>query len=471
MSCTGGICAPTAKDAVLNAGDLETLLASGNVTVTTTGAGVEAQNIDLRVPLSWSSTAALSLAAHDSVTINRSIAISGSGGLSLSTGSGQNDSLSLGRAAHVTFANLASALTIDGVPYTLENNIKSLAGAIAANPGGAYALAGDYDATQDGVYSSVPIPTVFGGTFEGLGNSISHLSIDDSMDGNVGLFAQTGSENSTAALRDLRLRNVHVAGNVSQGVNVGGLVGLDGGAVINCYVSGKIMSDSTAQGVNVGGLVGANGGIGSITNSFSAANVTASRAAYGFAGGLVGASYGQILNSGASGSVSGITAGGLVGALTGYFYTENSFATGDVSGIAAGGFVGVGGLVDNSYATGNVSATTIGGGFLGAPQLSIFVESYSTGKVNVAVRKNAGGFAGGNGGMIGPTFFHDYWDTETSGLRKHGEGQVKDAPGLKGLTTAQLQSGLPAHFDPTVWAENPAINNGLPYLIANPPPK
>ena len=42
-------------------------------------------------------------------------------------------------------------------------------------------------------------------------------------------------------------------------------------------------------------------------------------------------------------------------------------------------------------------------------------------------------------------------------------------PGITGLTTAQLQSGLPAGFDPSIWAESPNINGGLPYLITNPP--
>jgi hypothetical protein len=63
----------------------------------------------------------------------------------------------------------------------------------------------------------------------------------------------------------------------------------------------------------------------------------------------------------------------------------------------------------------------------------------------------------------------DYWDTTTSGtLRGDNYGS---SPGLTGLSTVQLQSGLPAGFDSTIWAENPRINNGFPYLIANPPPK
>jgi hypothetical protein len=48
MTCAGGVCSPTATDAVLNVQDLEALLASGNATVTTTGAGVQAVNIHAR---------------------------------------------------------------------------------------------------------------------------------------------------------------------------------------------------------------------------------------------------------------------------------------------------------------------------------------------------------------------------------------------------------------------------------------
>jgi hypothetical protein len=42
---------------------------------------------------------------------------------------------------------------------------------------------------------------------------------------------------------------------------------------------------------------------------------------------------------------------------------------------------------------------------------------------------------------------------------------------VTGLTSQQLKSGLPAGFDPCIWAEDKKINNGFPYLIANPPVK
>src|SRR5689334_221156 len=70
MTCSSGVCAPTSADAVLNVTDLESLLASGNVTVTTTGAGVQANDIHIDAGLSWSNSAALALDAYDSVTIH-----------------------------------------------------------------------------------------------------------------------------------------------------------------------------------------------------------------------------------------------------------------------------------------------------------------------------------------------------------------------------------------------------------------
>jgi hypothetical protein len=50
-------------------------------------------------------------------------------------------------------------------------------------------------------------------------------------------------------------------------------------------------------------------------------------------------------------------------------------------------------------------------------------------------------------------------------------GNVPNDLGITGLTDAQLKSGLPAGFDPKIWAVNSKINNGYPYLLANPPPK
>jgi hypothetical protein len=67
------------------------------------------------------------------------------------------------------------------------------------------------------------------------------------------------------------------------------------------------------------------------------------------------------------------------------------------------------------------------------------------------------------------SFSDCYWDTTASGTEQgDGNGEVS---GLTGLTTQQLTAALPAGFDPAIWTEASNINNGLPYLINNPPPK
>jgi len=50
MDCVSGVCTATAQKAVLNVGNLQTMLASGDVTVKT---GALARDIDVDQPLTW----------------------------------------------------------------------------------------------------------------------------------------------------------------------------------------------------------------------------------------------------------------------------------------------------------------------------------------------------------------------------------------------------------------------------------
>jgi hypothetical protein len=135
------------------------------------------------------------------------------------------------------------------------------------------------------------------------------------------------------------------------------------------------------------------------------------------------------------------------------------------------------GSIDSSYAAGSV--TDGNGSFVGGlvgdnAEESTITQSYST-----AALKGAGHHNHDSGGLIGVdnspagSNSSDYWDTSTSRIKnlKQGAGSPKNDPGITGLTTQQLQSGLPRGFDPTVWAVDPKINGGFPYLINNPPRK
>jgi len=257
---------------------------------------------------------------------------------------------------------------------------------------------------------------------------------------------------------------------------VGGLVGLNSGTISN---AGAALTVNSCDECEVGGLVGVNGG------TISASNATGALSAQ-IVGGLAAENpLGTIENSWASTAVTttgtGFSAGGLVSGNDGTI--SQSFATGTVSasatGTLEGGLVGDSGSalnVSNCYATGSVTGKDGArlGGLIGRESFrsttSTLQASYSTGLVT----------GGANGGIVGGFIGLDdiasvtsaYWDTTTSGITNssQGAGSPSNAPGITGLTTTQLQSGLPSGFDPGVWAENPGINNGLPYLIANPPP-
>jgi The GLUG motif len=449
MSCSGGMCAPTATNAVLNVTDLENLLASGNVTVTTTGSGVQANNIHVKATLSPQNMNTLNLDAYQSIRIERHIAVEGSGGVSIATNDGgTGGTLSFGSEGRVSFANVSSPLSINGASYTLVKSIASLASALAANPNGDYALADNYDASQDGTYSGTPINTTVSGIVEGLGNAISNVTVVTTREQLVGGLFHTIDFESTVenlGLDGLKLKMGTFRGGT---MGAGGFALVNDGLLFDDHVSGSISMDShkTESGSLVGGLVGQNDW--NIVDCYSSANVYTDG---GSPGGLVGFSdFGSISGSYATGTVTIVYeanfgyAGGLIASNQGSI--DTSYATGPVTG--EGEAPDVGGLIGVNVATSDTVST-----------------SYSTGQVTKGTFGAAGGFVG----VVDAGGFSDcYWDINTSGQSSGaGGGNIS---GVTGLSSKKLRSGLPQGFDSTVWKEKKSVNNGFPYLVANPPP-
>jgi hypothetical protein len=461
MSCVSGVCTPTAKKAVLNVGDLTTMLGSGNVVVNT-GSGTLAQQVkDIVVSASfnWANASSLTLDAYGSVSVNQPVAVNGSGAVVLTTDDGgTKGALLFGKKGSLSFLGTSNSLTINATPYVLVNSIATLASAVAANPSGAYALADNFEASKDGAYNNSPVPTTLLGTFEGLGNTISHLSIDAEIGyPYVALFTEIGTSGVVDGLRLVHERVVIRNAKAS----AAGLAGENYGTVSRDEVEGAFVGKKTR--CYLAGLVVVNDSV----IIASSANVRISSCS--FDGGLAGGNGGFIETSSASGSINGAEdAGGLSGGNQGEI--SDSFASVDVSAsVIAAGLVAVvdSGSVRNSYATGNVSGgpTAIVGGFAGySAAYSEIKSSYAIGAVSGGASDQVGGFMGLGGEM---TFFNCYWDTTTSGTND-GFGGGNGA-GLTGLTTEQLQAGPPSGFNPAIWAETRKINNGFPYLINNPP--
>jgi hypothetical protein len=302
MTCANGLCAPTAKGAVLNAGDLETLLASGNVEVTTTGSGVQADDIRIDAPLGWSATSTLALDAYESIWVGKPVAVSGEGGLAVTTNDGgSGGTFSFAPKGNVTFANPSSALAIDGTSYTLVTTLPALASAIAANPSGAYALANSYDAEQDSTYTAAPVATTFMGAFEGLGNTISHLKIAGAAPAmNLGLFAEVETSGTIAALR-----LTHMNIKAKRQSNVGAIAALSYGTVSNVFASGKIRAAAGRNGgATIGGGIATNvGALHDVGTSVSVKIGSSVSGTTADVGGLVGANLGTVDGSYASASI------------------------------------------------------------------------------------------------------------------------------------------------------------------------
>jgi hypothetical protein len=445
VTCTGANCVATAPTAVLNIADLRHLLAKNPVV--SVDAAV-ARNMTVDAGLSWTSNASLTLTASGSLIVNKSVTVAGSGAVRV-----QSPQFFFTHKASLSFWDLGSSLIIKGEAYTLVPDIKTLYADTTANPAGRYALANDDDATAEGLYV---IPS-FSGVFNGLGHTISNLRMLGG--GNDAGFILW----NYGLLQNLSLTKAYV----ELGAYMGLLVAENRGVIDRVSVSGEMYTG----GGEAGGLVGLNECVetclpthapasGVVSNSHANVHIIGDAGNLGGAGGLVGQNAGLIRSSYAEGSmlIEGFQflAGGLVG--------QNNYR------------------IENCYSFVHVqtinSLRAYYGGLIALQWYDTAVanSSYAAGKVESA--KKSGGVPAGVVGFqyaydpatASSTYRNLYWDTDTGVHNLHkGVGNARDQLGVTGLSDAQLKSGLPAGFDPTIWGQSPTINQGYPYLLANPP--
>jgi subtilisin family serine protease len=185
----------------------------------------------------------------------------------------------------------------------------------------------------------------------------------------------------------------------------------------------------------------------------------------GAAGGLVGANFGAITQSFATGNVTG-GIGSYVGGLTAFNFGETgapaatvgaisqSYATGAVTGgtnSVVGGLVAEnGGSLDQTYATGLVTAGagSVTGGLVASNNFTLPAGLGGNASIPTGLSTTPG------------TATNSYWDTQTTGQNASAGGSP--------MTTAQLTTGLPAGFSTTAW--NAGGGTNYPALAGQPNP-
>ena len=316
----------------------------------------------------------------------------------------------------------------------------------------------------------------FQGTFDGNNKTITDLYVNHTGGSGrlyVGLFGLT----SHSTIKNLELKNVNISCAVSTDKfylidyiipYVGGLAGLNFGAIINCTISGVTTVNGRCSDIYIGGLVGENYE-GTITNCTASASVTStSTGGYRYAathvGGLVGKNNGAIAFCTASGNVIGANIscmahthiGGLIGYNSKSSTITNCTALGNVESTNTGTDKNnclkayVGGLIGDNFAPitdctalGNVTGVWLGetnqrndrifvGGLVGQNIRSKIDRCYSVGVVYSNYSTYVGGLVGDNakGSVV-----RSFWDTNTSGQATSSGGMGKTTEKMKRWVT------------------------------------
>ncbi len=300
-----------------------------------------------------------------------------------------------------------------------------------------------------------PASLFFSTIFDGNDYVISDLNITNPTGNYVrgaGLF---GAINSTAVLRNIRIRSARINVGENRVNNLGLLVG---------YANGASISDSSAEGEiiastasNIGGLVGA--GVGATVTSSYVADVVLGGRSSGRVGGLVGRGGDATITSSYAAGVSA-SGTGIIGGLVGYgdgATITSSYAIDMALGVGTytteiGGLVGYGedAIIRSSYVVGGYlgeenRAFSVGG-LVGSGTNPNIASSYAA--ISIGGDRGFDDF----GGLVGQGGFSvvsiSYWDNETSGNLVTRMGSNTDG---EGRSTAALQA--PTNDAPGIYAD------------------
>lgn len=268
-------------------------LSSTNIELVST-----AGDLSIGGPLAWGSGNKLTLKSATDINLNGALSATGTGAsVALNAGkdlnlnnmislTGINSDLDLDYGSHssmtsdsqVTLSGVGARFNSNGAGYTVIQNVAQLQD-IDANLNGLYVLG---NKIAGYAFKSIGGESQFTGVFNGLGNTISGLSVTN-LGSNVGLFAS-----SSGSIGNVNLMSMSVSGgNSNLGFSsIGGLVGTNSGTIANVTTTNVNVNAGSRSANVVGGLVGSNLG-GTVEKASTAGSLTGNNYTLSI-GGLVG---------------------------------------------------------------------------------------------------------------------------------------------------------------------------------------
>ena len=324
-------------------------------------------------------------------------------------------------ASKTVYVEVSTGEQLKGIQDYVNSGVENASDALKFN----YALMGDINASDVTGYKAIGTNSAngFTGTFDGRGNRIIGLKVDNN-NGDAGIFSTIGASGT--------VKNVNIySGNFTGTTSAGAVAGVNNGRIENVTGFGNTV---TSNG-NAGGIVGENNGNkGNIITNEDGTITLEPAENEQFATGIIDVeSIGSVIAKGDN-----AVAGGLVGTNEGAL--GNSYSDSAVTSTFVNNQAGLGGVVGVNTEKGNVqyvdSLGVTNGGTTGSSNVggviginkgnmySGYNESIVSGKDNV------GGIIGDNNGS------YDDTDTWTGGIVEN----VVNATGVTG--TGDYVGGL-----------------------------
>ncbi|KWZ36452.1 GLUG motif-containing protein [Burkholderia anthina] len=370
--------------------------------------------------------AGVTVNAAKQIRVNDKLTLDGRNAkLELNPGSG----LAVNGDGVVTLSGANASYRSNGDAYRVINSVDQLR-SIDNDLSGRYVLGSAIDGGGR-QFRSIGNDRTFFGKFDGLGNTISNVSVYG-----TGPFIGLFSVNA-GYIGNLKLASVNVTGERSYTGNgpamIGSLAGVntDTGVISNVKATNVVVNGGTSRMQVLGGLVGTNLG-GDIDRSSVTGRIAGSWATLSM-GGLVGENYtiagrpdklGTISNSSADTTISGGIA-------------DQSWFYGGVGGLAG---INRGGVISNSSSAGSITLAQTNakvGGLVGVNSVNGDVGTGTIQNSSSSVNVTVSGRNGSIGGLVGDN------DVGTSIANSSASGTVRGAGnsaigGLVGVNRGSL---------------------------------